>query len=210
MRDVQATNRTTLTAADGGSIKAKGYLRPGAARGLLVGVAVLGASLDVVTKIVAVASLDPANPPRLLGGLLRLRLIRNPGAAFSFGESATLVFSLFAVAVLIFVVGFLLPRVAHRGWAIAFGLLTAGVLGNLGDRVFREPGFLRGHVVDFLQLPYWPIFNVADMCVTAAAILIMALSIFSHANLDGTVVPTTSDPAESDPAKSDSPEAGHQ
>lgn len=204
MRDVQATNRTTLTAAEDSSAKAKGYLRPVAARALLVGVALLGAGVDVVTKIVAVATLDPADPPRLFGGLLRLRLIRNPGAAFSFAESATLVFSLFALAVLIFVVGFLLPRVAHRGWAIAFGLLTAGVLGNLGDRVFREPGFLRGHVVDFLQLPYWPVFNVADMCVTSAAILIMALSIFSHANLDGTVVATTSEPTESESATSDS------
>lgn len=185
---MQATNRTTLTSAGAPAIKANGYLRPSAARLVLLSVALLGAALDTATKMVAVATLDPAHPPRLFGGLLRLQLIRNPGAAFSLGESATLVLSFFAIAVLAFVLGFLLPRVAHRGWAVAFGLLTAGVLGNLGDRVFRGPGVLRGHVVDFLQLPYWPIFNVADMCVTAAAIGIVGLSVFSHANLDGTVV----------------------
>lgn len=201
MFGVQATDRTTLSSSNDPAIKAKGYLRPGAARIVLLSVALIGAGVDIATKMVAVATLDPANPPRLLGGLLRLRLIRNPGAAFSFGESATLVFSMFAIAVLGFVLVFLLPRVAHRGWAIAFGLLTAGVLGNLGDRVFREPGVLRGHVVDFLQIPYWPIFNVADMCVTAAAILIMVLSVFSHANLDGTLVSAKDANPEDEPPK---------
>jgi signal peptidase II len=68
---------------------------------------------------------------------------------------------------------------------VALGLLCAGVGGNLTDRLFRAPGFLRGHVVDFLQLPRWPIFNVADMCITGAAILILVLSVIKNVAVTG-------------------------
>lgn len=77
------------------------------------------------------------------------------------------------------------PQVGHPGWAVALGLLVAGVTGNLADRIFRSPGPLRGHVVDFLQLPHWPIFNVADMCITGAAVLIMILAVVKGVGLDG-------------------------
>jgi signal peptidase II len=89
------------------------------------------------------------------------------------------------VAVLVFVVARLAPTLGHRGWAVALGLLCAGVGGNLTDRLFREPGFLRGHVVDFLQLPHWPIFNVADMCITSAAVLILVLSVLKNVSISG-------------------------
>jgi signal peptidase II len=146
---------------------------------------VVGLGLDIVTKIIAVSRLDPGEPVRLLGGLLTLRLIRNPGAAFSSGEQFTIVFAAVAVVVLIFVVVRLVPRLGHPGWAVALGLLCAGVAGNLTDRLFRAPGPFRGHVVDFLQLPYFAIFNVADMCITAAAILIMVLAVVRNTGLDG-------------------------
>jgi signal peptidase II len=68
---------------------------------------------------------------------------------------------------------------------VAIGLLCAGVAGNLTDRLFRPPGVLRGHVIDFLELPYWPIFNVADMCITAAAIMIMYLSVVKGIAING-------------------------
>ena len=148
-------------------------------------VALTGLALDVSTKIVAVSRLDPAQPIRLLDGLLTLRLIRNPGAAFSSGEQFTVVFAGVAVVVLTFVVVRLVPRVRHPGWAVALGLLCAGVSGNLADRLFRSPGPFRGHVVDFLQLPYFAIFNVADMCITGAAILIMVLAVVRNVGLDG-------------------------
>jgi signal peptidase II len=90
-----------------------------------------------------------------------------------------------SAVVLAVVVIFLARRAGHPGWAVALGLVSAGVAGNLTDRLFREPGFLHGHVVDFLQLPYWPIFNVADMCITAAAILIIVLSVIKNIGLDG-------------------------
>ena len=140
-------------------------------------VAVAGLAADLATKIIAVTQLEPLASVRLLGGLLTLRLIRNPGAAFSQGQRFTYVFAIAAIAVLSFVIIKLVPRIGHPAWAVAIGLLCAGVAGNLTDRLFRPPGVLRGHVIDFLELPYWPVFNVADMCITAAAIMIMFLSV---------------------------------
>ena len=148
-------------------------------------VAAVGLAVDIATKIIAVGRLEPNEPIRLLGGLLTLRLIRNPGAAFSQGAQFTYVFAVVAVLVLTFVVVRLVPRLGHTGWAVALGLLCAGVSGNLVDRLFRAPGPFRGHVVDFLELPHWPIFNVADMCISAAAVLIMVLAVVRNVGLDG-------------------------
>ena len=149
-------------------------------------VAAVGLALDVLTKVIAVSRLEPNEPIRLLSGLLTLRLIRNPGAAFSQGAQFTYVFAGVAVVVLAFVVIRLVPRLRHPGWAVALGLLCAGVGGNLADRLFRPPGPFRGHVVDFLELPHWPIFNVADMCISGAAVLIMVLAVVRNTGLDGT------------------------
>jgi signal peptidase II len=152
---------------------------------LSVVVALAGLSTDVVTKIAAVTHLAPLVPVRLLGGLLTLRLIRNPGAAFSQGERFTYVFAIAAILVLGFVVIRLIPRIGHPGWAVALGLLCAGVSGNLVDRLVRPPGILRGRVVDFLELPHWPIFNVADMCICAAAVSIVVLAMIKNVGIDG-------------------------
>jgi len=148
-----------------------------------------GLAADVFTKIVVVARLDPQKPISLLGGLLTFRLIRNPGAAFSQGEQFTFVFAVAAIVVLSFVIIRLVPRLGHRGWAVALGLLCAGVAGNLTDRLFRQPAVFRGHVVDFVQLPYFAIFNVADMCITTSAVLIIYLSVIKGVGLDGERTP---------------------
>jgi signal peptidase II len=150
-----------------------------------VAVAAAGLVLDLITKQLASSRLDPYDPVVLFGGLLRLQLIRNSGAAFSLGAGYTPVFAALAAAALLFVIIVLLPRLAHTGWAVALGFLMAGVAGNLADRIFREPGVFRGHVVDFLQLPHWPIFNVADMCVCAAAALILILAVFKNISVGG-------------------------
>ncbi len=160
-------------------------------------VALTGLVLDVATKVIAVDQLDPRQPVRLLGGLLTLQLIRNPGAAFSSGERFTYVFSIAAILVLGFVLVRLAPRVGHPGWAVGLGLLVAGVSGNLVDRLFRAPGVLRGHVVDFLQLPHWPIFNVADMCICGAAGSIVVLAVIKNVGVDGEHYANT--PASSKP-----------
>ena len=136
---------------------------------------------DLVTKLVVVATIEPRENIRLLGGLLYLTQWRNVGAAFSFAEGATVLFSLVAVAVAVVIV-----RTARRlystGWAITLGLVLGGAVGNLIDRIFRDPGFLRGGVVDFLSVfgpdaQYFPVFNVADSAIVCGGILgaLMAL-----------------------------------
>jgi signal peptidase II len=108
----------------------------------------------------------------VVGSLLRFDLVRNPGAAFSTGTSYTVLLSVIALVAAGVVIRFG-RRLGDRTWAIALGLLLAGVCGNLTDRIFRDPGVLRGHVVDFMELPHWPVFNVADMLIDAAVILVI-------------------------------------
>jgi signal peptidase II len=117
------------------------------------------------------------NPPRILGGLVTFQLIRNPGAAFSMGENATVLFAILAILMLIFVIVWLAPKVTARAWAVATGLGIAGIAGNLTDRLFRPPSIMHGHVVDFIELPYFAIVNVADICLTSAAVTIVILSL---------------------------------
>jgi len=144
--------------------------------GLLLSIAAAALLADVVTKIIAVRELTDRGPVEVLGSLLRLNLTRNAGAAFSTGTSLTPVIATFAIVAFV-VVLVLSTRVRTTGWAWAMGLLLAGIAGNLTDRLFREPGPLRGHVIDFLELPNWPIFNVADICINVAAALIVIQSL---------------------------------
>ena len=146
---------------------------------------VVGVIADQATKTLALASLDPQNPPVLLGGLLTLQLTWNPGAAFSMGEGFTVVLAIIATVAFLVVAGRLIPRVRHAGWAVAEGFLLAGIVGNLIDRIFRQPGPFRGHVVDFLQLPNFALFNVADMFITAAAVLIVWFLLIAQVAPDG-------------------------
>jgi signal peptidase II len=149
---------------------------------LLTAFALLYAA-DQATKWLAVDRLTGKPDKELVGDLLVLHLTRNAGAAFSTGTGYTRLFSCLAIAAVL-VVLWLSRRVGSVGWAVAFGLLLAGISGNLTDRLFRSPGVLRGHVVDFLMLPHWPIFNVADMCINAAAALILVQA-FRGIRLDG-------------------------
>ena len=135
-------------------------------------VAVLVWTVDQVTKWLAVEHLTERGRVELVGDLLGLHLTRNPGAAFSFGTGFTEVFTVLAVCACA-VVLYLSPRLGSKVWAVGFGFLLAGVAGNLTDRIFRAPGMFRGHVVDFLELPNWPIFNVADMSLDVAVALIL-------------------------------------
>lgn len=144
--------------------------------GLLLGIAAVAWLVDLVSKVLAERELAGRAPVEVVGSLLRLNLTHNSGAAFSTGSSLTPLISVFAIVALV-VVLVLSTRVRTTGWAWALGLLLAGIAGNLTDRLFREPGPLRGHVVDFLELPNWPIFNVADMCINAAAALIVIQSL---------------------------------
>ncbi|MGA9748986.1 MAG: signal peptidase II [Nocardioides sp.] len=135
---------------------------------LFVVVAVLGYLTDLGTKELALARLDPQTTVPLVGDWLGLYLTFNSGAAFSLGTSYTFVLSVIAIAAAIAVL-WTVRRLASTGWALGLGFLLAGVLGNLTDRIFREPSPMRGHVVDFVQLPNFPVFNVADICINIAA-----------------------------------------
>lgn len=144
---------------------------------MLAGFALAGGlvALDQVTKLLAEQRLVPGQRVDLLGDVLGLRLIYNSGAAFGLGTSVTPVLTVTAVvAVVAVTVG--IVRSQNGWWTAALSLLLAGAAGNLIDRLVRDPGFARGAVVDFLQLPSWPIFNVADICIVSAAVLLVLLS----------------------------------
>ena len=159
--------------------------RPGrSATRLALTVAALGLLLDQVTKHLAVRELTGRAPVEVLGELLQLRLVRNPGAAFSAGATLTPYISAVAVVATL-VAGYYAFRVRHRGWGVALGLLLAGVGGNLADRIFRAPSPFRGHVVDFFALPHWPVFNVADICIDVAGVILVVL-LLRGTRLDGT------------------------
>ncbi|MCW2865875.1 MAG: peptidase signal peptidase [Marmoricola sp.] len=178
------TDRPDRTGSDGAAAGAgpgrRGRLRA-PVLALVVGLVAL--LVDLGTKQLAVHELTGRAPVPVLGEVLQLRLIRNPGAAFSAGASMTPLISAVAVVAAVVVLAYV-RRVRHRGWAVALGLLLAGVVGNLLDRLFRPPGPLRGHVVDFLALPHWPIFNVADVCIDLAAVLLVVLLV-RGVRLDG-------------------------
>ena len=148
---------------------------------LLIALAAAVLLADLVTKLVVVATIDPGADIRVLGGLLYLTQLRNVGAAFSFAEGATVLFTLIAVVVAVVIVRSA-RRMYSTGWAVALGLVLGGALGNLTDRIFRDPGFLRGGVVDFLSVfgpdgQVWPVFNIADSSIVCGGILgaLMAL-----------------------------------
>lgn len=149
-------------------------------------VALVVYAADQVTKALAVAYLEPRVPVEVLGRALRLQLLRNPGAAFSLATGATWVFTVVAVVVAVAVVRYA-RRLGSAAWAVALALLLAGAVGNLTDRLLRAPGFARGHVVDFLALPRWPVFNVADAAICGAAVLIVVLAL-RGIDVDGTRV----------------------
>ncbi|NCV79579.1 MAG: signal peptidase II [Actinobacteria bacterium] len=131
--------------------------------------------LDLATKIWAVNTLSHRENIKVLGSFFQLTFVRNSGAAFSFAEGATIFLSLFGIVVL-GTIFYFSARITSQGWAVVLGLVMGGILGNLVDRIFREPGVLRGHVIDWMQLPHWPVFNVADSAIVIAAVISMILT----------------------------------
>jgi signal peptidase II len=132
--------------------------------------------LDQLTKYLAVRFLQGKPPVDVVGEWIRLEFLRNPGAAFSLGTSYTFIFTGIAVAVIVVIVRSS-RRLGSLGWAIALGGLLGGAIGNLLDRLFREPGFLRGYVVDFIAFPNFPVFNVADSAIVCSSVLMVLLAL---------------------------------
>src|SRR6202453_254688 len=182
VRSVQAAPGTSLNGArHAGAPGATG--RP-LRIGLLIGVAVFVIAADVISKSIVVAKMSDRGPIRLLGGLLTITLTRNGGAAFSIGTSMTIVFTVIAVGVIVYIL-----RAARNlrsiGWAVTLGLLLGGATGNLIDRIFRAPAPFQGHVVDWIEVLIWPRFNLADSSICCAGVLVVLLAL-RGIRLDGT------------------------
>ena len=173
---------------------------------LLLAVAAVVLVLDVVTKVLAVELLTPGQPVSIIGDTVTWTLVRNSGAAFSMATGYTWVLTLVATGV-VFGIIWMGRRLVSPWWALGLGMILGGALGNLVDRFFRSPGPLRGHVVDFLSIGWWPVFNVADPAVVGGAILLVVLSLLGF-DFDtvGRRQPDASD--EGGPAKPDV-EPGH-
>jgi len=150
---------------------------------LLVAGLVLAA--DVISKAIVVASMEPGRVVRLVGHYLELTNTRNSGAAFSVGTGATVLFTAVAVVVVAVILR-TAKRLRSLGWAICLGLLLGGALGNLVDRLLRSPGPFRGEVVDWIQLPHWPVFNLADSAIVVGGCVAVLLS-SRGISLDGRV-----------------------
>ena len=153
-------------------------------RTLFLSIAAVAWLADLATKAAAVHWLQGRDDIELIGSLLKLNLVRNPGAAFSTGTSYTAVLSVIAIGAALLVL-WVSRRLGSTAWAIGLGCLLAGLLGNLTDRLFRAPSPFHGHVVDFLELPNWPVFNVADILINVAAGVII-LQALRGVRLDGT------------------------
>lgn len=156
---------------------------------------------DQASKIIALEQLEPGVYHPLLGEWFGLRLVFNPGAAFSLATGMTWIFTIAAVVVTVVIIA-IAPRLRSYAWATGLGVLLGGNLGNLVDRLFREPGFARGHVVDFLSYGGWFIGNVADIAIVIGAPMIAVL-MMRGIGLDGVRVPGGTGKQEEEPAGED-------
>lgn len=150
---------------------------------LFAGFAVFAYVLDQLTKFWVTSAMVEGERIPVLPPLLHWYFIRNSGAAFSIGENVTWVFSIIMAGVSIAIL-FQVRKLGSAWWSLALGLLLGGALGNLTDRLFREPSFGMGHVVDFIQLPNFAIFNIADSAVVSAVVIICILTL-RGISLDG-------------------------
>lgn len=132
--------------------------------------------LDQASKAVVVSRMPGRDDLEFLGGLVSITYVRNPGAAFSLGSGLTLVFTAIAIVVAVVIVRSA-RSLGSLAWALALGGLLGGALGNLIDRLARDPGIGRGEVVDWIHLSFfWPVFNLADVAISCSAVTMVVLS----------------------------------
>jgi signal peptidase II len=154
------------------------------ALGLLAAVALVAYGLDQLSKFLVTTNLEINETVPVLGEVLQLHYVTNPGAAFSLATGFTWILSIVAISAIVFIIWFA-PRIRSLGWATMFGLVLGGAFGNVTDRLTRPPGFGVGHVIDFIQVWGFPaIFNVADIAVVSAMGLFLLLSL-RNVGLDG-------------------------
>lgn len=129
------------------------------------------AALDQAVKQFMLSWLSPGEAVPVVGNWFRLLLLFNPGAAFSLGGAGST--WLFTTMQLLFVVGVAIaaPRIKDRYQAIGLAMIAGGALGNFIDRVAREPGFWFGHVVDYISIGSFAVFNIADSFITVGVVV---------------------------------------
>jgi len=171
---MQDTEGTSLSRRDGAGAR---Y------RLIFLAVALVAYLLDLGTKLWALERLQGRPDIAVLGDWLKLHFTSNPGAAFSAGTEFTPVITCVAIVASLVLLWFA-RRLGSIGWAVALGFLFAGITGNLTDRLARDPKPFHGEVIDMIQLPNWPVFNVADICINIAAALIVVQA-FRGIHLDG-------------------------
>lgn len=146
----------------------------------LISIALVVIVFDQASKIAAIALLDPGTAKPFIGEVLKFNLVRNDSAAFSIGNGQTWVFTAISALAALALLWFG-PKMQTSSWRLLAAVLLGGVVGNLIDRVIREPGFPNGHVVDFLQLPFgFPIFNVADMAISFTMVIVVIRIMRGH------------------------------
>jgi signal peptidase II len=147
----------------------------------VVGAVIAIVVADQLTKAWAVSALADG-PTKILGDTVKFEVSRNSGAAFSRFQGYTPVLAVLALGI-----AFLIARAARQAtdrWLmIGLVLVLGGACGNLVDRMARSPGFLRGHVVDFIAVGWWPVFNIADSCVTVGAVVLVIRTVFAPATV---------------------------
>jgi signal peptidase II len=163
LHDLQAERRAALTASKH------------QARRLFVAITTLVFALDLATKEWALNYLQGREPVAIIGNFLKLTYATNSGAAFSFLTDATLLLSFLKLAVVGLIL-FYIREVTNTWWSSALALLLGGVIGNLYDRALRDPGLWRGEVIDWIQIPNWPVFNIADSAIVTAGVLMTILA----------------------------------
>ena len=174
-------------------------LRPATAGILIAILAVTVLAADQFTKHLALENLPYQQIVPIWGDVLQFYLTRNPGAAFSLGEEVTWIFTIILGLAAVVIAVLAVTRVRSRLWSVVLGLLLGGILGNLTDRLVREPAFGVGHVIDFILTPWMmpAIYNVADIFIVTMMISV-ALLVLLGRRLDGTRESREADQATAD------------
>lgn len=141
-------------------------------------VVVIIAVIDQITKTIMLNWLEPGETVAVIGDWFRFQLLFNPGAAFSMGQDSTWLFTCIQIA---FILGVAIysPRVTDRWVGVGLALIAGGAAGNLIDRLFREPEFFLGHVVDFISVGDFAVFNIADSSITVG-VVVFVIAMFTE------------------------------
>ena len=147
-------------------------LKPLLRTGYVAAIAFALVLVDQFSKWLALENLEPGRVVPVMGDLVAWRLTFNDSAGFSLGFGVTWFFTLLSTTAFLILI-LRAHKVQTMLWLVLAGVIGGGIVGNLVDRLVREPSFANGHVVDFIQIPFnFPIFNFADICISVGMTLV--------------------------------------